>query len=168
VRIIMHSMKHSSKRTFRRPDGRTRGAGQRLNCAPPTAHSCKRRRTAFLKPYRAGSSLQGTPDRKIRRLTSKQLRSSGGGRPPFRKRSRSGDRCLKRSHCLSETARQAMGHTLDLVSHGTKVSCQMVRGAARTILSSKPPSKYHRDALVIYARGMRNRRNNSETLNVET
>jgi hypothetical protein len=59
-------------------------------------------------------------------MPSKHLRSSKGGRPPFRLRRRLGKCSLIASHCLSVTARQAMDHPLDLVSYSTGFSCQPV------------------------------------------
>jgi hypothetical protein len=126
ARMNMPSMKHSSQRTFCRSESWFKKARQRFRRISPSAHSLRRRWTALFEPYLSGSSLQGAPVHRIQRMPSKHLRSSSGGRPPFRERWRLGKCCLMSSHCLSVTARQAIGYLLDLVSYRASISCQPV------------------------------------------
>jgi hypothetical protein len=126
ARMNMPSMKHSSQRTFCWSESWSRKARQRCSKTSLSAHSVRRRWTALLEPYLSGSSLQGAPVHRIHKMPSKHLRSSSGGRPPFRERLRLGKCCFMSSHCLSVTARQAMDYLLDLVSYSTGFSCQPV------------------------------------------
>ena len=126
ARMNMPSMKHSSQRTFCWSESWFKKARQRFSSTSVSAHSARRRWTALFEPYLSGNSLHGAPVHRIHRMPSKHLRSSRGGRPPFRERFRFGKCCLMDSHCLSETARQAMDYLLDLVSYSTDFSCQPV------------------------------------------
>src|SRR5581483_1211510 len=126
ARMNMPSIKHSSQRTFWRSESWLRKARQRFSSTSLSAHSCRRRWTALLEPYRSGNSLQGAPVQRIQRMPSKHWRSSSGGRPPLREGLRLGKCGLMASHCLSVTARQAIGVLLDLVSYGIGITCQPV------------------------------------------
>ena len=126
ARMNIPSMKHSSQRTFCWSDSWFKKARQRFNSTSLSAHSVRRRWTALFEPYLSGNSLHGAPVHRIQRMPSKHLRSSRGGRPPFRERLRLGKCCLMATHCLSVTARQAMDYLLDLVSYSTGFSCQPV------------------------------------------
>ena len=126
ARMNMPSMKHSSQRTFCWSDNWFKKARQRFSSTSLSAHSARRRWTALFEPYLLGNSLHGAPVQRIHRIPSKHLRSSRGGRPPRRERFRLGKCCLMDSHCLSETARQAMDYLLDSVSYSTGFSCQPV------------------------------------------
>ena|ERR1051326_6163698 len=124
----MPSIKHSSHRTFFRSSNWSRKARHMFKSTSDSAHSFNRRWTVLLGPYRSGSSLQGAPVQRIQRMPSKHLRSSAGGRPPFFRRLRLGSSALISSHCLSVTARQAIGHLRDLVSYRNQITCQPVLG----------------------------------------
>ena len=126
ARMNIPSMKHSSQRTFCWSDNWFKNARQRFRSTSVSAHSLRRRWTALFEPYLSGNSLQGAPVHKIQRIPSKHLRSSRGGRPPFRLRRRLGKCCLMAAHCLSVTARQAIDCLLDLVSYSTGFTCQPV------------------------------------------
>jgi hypothetical protein len=126
ARMNMPSMKHSSHRTFCWSESWSRKDRQRFRSTSLSAHCLSLRWTALLEPYRSGNSLQGAPVHKVQRIPSKHLRSSSGGRPPLLKRLRLGKCCFINSHCLSVTARQAIGYLLDLVSYGTIITCQPV------------------------------------------
>lgn len=128
ARMNMPSMKHSSQRTFCRSESWLRKALQRFNSTSLSAHSLRRRWTELFEPYLSGNSLQGAPVHRIQRMPSKHLRSSRGGRPPFRDRFRFGKCCLMSSHCLSVTERQAIGLLLSLVNYSSVSSCQPVLG----------------------------------------
>jgi hypothetical protein len=106
----------------------SRKARHRFKRTPLSAHSLNRRWTADFDPYFSGNSLQGAPVHKIQRMPSKHLRSSSGGRPPYRERLRLGKCCLMSSHCLSLTARQAIGYLHDLVTYSSAFTCQPVLG----------------------------------------
>ena len=108
------SMKPSSPRTFCCSDSWFRKACHKSSNTPLSAHSLNRRWTALLEPYRWGSSLQDALVHRIRRMPSKQRRSSKGGRSPFRLRRRLRRCCLICSHCLSLTAHHAIGFFLRL------------------------------------------------------
>ena len=128
ARMNMPSMKHSSQRTFCWSDSWLRKARQRFNSTSASAHSLRRRWTELFEPYLSGNSLHGAPVHRIQRMPSKHLRSSSGGRPPFRGRFRFGKCCLMSSHCLSETERQAIGVLLSLVNYSSVCICQPVLG----------------------------------------
>ena len=126
ARMNIPSMKHSSQRTFCWSESWFKKARQRFRSTSLSAHSLRRRWTALFEPYLSGSSLQGAPVHSIHRMPSKHLRSSMGGRPPFRDRLRFGKCCRISFHCLSETARQAMDYLPVLVSYETRITCQPV------------------------------------------
>lgn len=128
ARMNMPSMKHSSHRSFCWSESWLRKALQRFNSTSLSAHSESLRWTELFEPYLSGNSLQGAPVHKIQRMPSKHLRSSSGGRPPFRGRLRLGKCCFMSSHCLSETPRQAIGHLLSLVNYSSFSNCQSVLG----------------------------------------
>lgn len=124
----MPSMKHSSHRTFFLSSSWSRKARHMFKSTSFSAHCFKRRCTVLLEPYRSGNSLHGAPVQRSQRMPSKHWRSSAGGRPPFFCRLRLGSSALINSHCLSETARQAIEHLRDLVSYRNQTTCQPVLG----------------------------------------
>ena len=124
----MPSTKHSFHLIFLSSFNWSRKARHKFKRTPLSAHSLNRRWTADFEPYFPGNSLQGAPAHKIQRMPSKHLRSSSGGRPPFRERLRLGKCCFMSSHCLSLTARQAIGYLHDLVTYSSAFACQPVLG----------------------------------------
>src|SRR5262245_2359897 len=120
------STKHSFRRIFLVSLSWSRKARHKLSRTPVLAHWLSRRCTALLEPYRSGNSLHGAPVHKIHKIPSKHWRSLKGGRPPRRRRLRLGNWAAINCHCLSVTARQAIGLLLGLASYAFSTTCQRV------------------------------------------
>jgi hypothetical protein len=112
----MPSTKHSFQRILPASLSWSSKARHRCNRVSLAAHSARRLWTALFEPYRRGNSLQGAPVQRIHRIPSKHCRSLRRGRPPRRCGFWGGRCCAMTFHCLSVTARQAIGDLHGLVS----------------------------------------------------
>ena len=122
----MPSTQHSFQRILRASFSWSRKARHKCKRTPLAAHAERRRWTALLEPYRAGSSLHGAPVHSTHRIPSKHWRSLRRGRPPRLSGLRSESCASINFHCVSVTARQAIGHLRDLVSYRIITACQPV------------------------------------------
>jgi hypothetical protein len=124
----MPSTKHSFQRILPASLSWSSSARHRRNRTPLAAHPARRLWTALFEPYRRGNALQGAPVQRIDRIPSKHCRSLRRGRPPRGGGIRGGRCCAMTFHCLSVTARQAMGDLHGLVSYWNHIICQPVSG----------------------------------------
>lgn len=131
------STKHSFQRIFLVSLSWSKNTCHRAKSVPRAAPCVRRRCTALLDPYRLGSSLHGAPVQRIHKMPSKHWRSLRAGRPPRTCRFRFGSSASIRCHCLSVTARHAIGGLLGMESYEFPTPCQSVLGWPLEVFSTE-------------------------------
>jgi len=103
--VNVPSTNTSSQSTSPRSSSVSRKACHIFSSTPSASHSESRRQQVLGDGNRSGKSRHRAPLRSTQRMPSKQARSSAGGRPPFGRGLRRGNRGSILSHCSSVSSK---------------------------------------------------------------